>query len=463
MKITFLGAAGNVTGSRFLVEGDNSRILIDCGLYQEREYLNRNWEPCPVKPESLDAVLLTHAHLDHCGYLPCLVRAGFEGKIYCTPATAEIVKIILLDAAKIQEEDALFKKKRHEKEGRTSAYPERPLYTVEEARAVFPLLFPMSYGEIFSPINGLSVCFYNAGHILGAATVKISFLDEGKNKHLVFSGDIGRQDQPLLCPPESPEAANVLFLESTYGDRNHEPWPASLEKLERVIIETTKHGGKVVIPSFALERAQEVLYHLKGLFQSGAIPPLPVYVDSPMAIDITEIFEKFPQSFCSALRNGLRQNEPIFNFPFLRFTKTVEESKAINEVSGPVIIIAGSGMCTGGRIKHHLAQTISQPENTILFVGYQAKGTLGREILERPRKVRIHGQDRQVRARIEKINGFSAHADQKDIQTWFDRLPEKPAKVFIIHGETAARTALAAILRDSAAITLPEYLDSFPL
>ncbi len=461
MKITFLGACGNVTGSRFLVESEQGNILVDCGLYQEREYLERNWQPLPFPAEQIQNVILTHAHLDHCGYLPCLVKAGFQGKIFCTPATSEIARIVLLDAARVQEEDALFKQKRHRKEGRTGPYLEVPLFTEEEALSVLPLLQPVPYHQVFHPVSKMDVFFYNAGHILGAASLKIRYHHNGQVKNLVLSGDIGRWEQPLLCGPEVPEEADIVIVESTYGDRLHDPWQASIDKLERIIKETVSLGGKVVIPSFAVERAQEIIYQLNRLFHAGSLPPLPVYVDSPMAIDITAVFEKFPELLCGALRDGFQKNHDFFCFPFLHLTRTVAESKAINEIPGSAIIIAGSGMCTGGRIKHHLVHTISQPENTILFVGYQARGTLGREILEKATQVRIHGQYHQVKARIEKINGFSAHADQKDLYCWISTFLQKAEKIFLVHGEETASNSLAGVLGNPDRVTVPAYLDTY--
>ncbi len=466
MKIRFLGAAENVTGSRFLVESDKSRVLIDCGLYQEREFRSRNWEDFPAKPSEIDNVILTHAHLDHCGYLPKLAREGFKGRIFCTPPTAEIVQISLMDSAKIQEEDAKFKKRRHKRAGRKGAHPEIPLYTTKDARNVFSHFEEVSYQQEIQISPGIKATFYDAGHILGSAMVKLKIEEDGKEKTLIFSGDIGRWDRPILCNPSIFEKADFVFMESTYGNRLHEEKEPSLKKLQRIIVETKDAGGNIVIPTFAIERAQELLYDINKLLLENKIPHLLVFVNSPMAINVTEVFKKYPDYFDAEARALLKEGDnSLFDFPLLKLTKSVAESKAINYIKGTSIIMAGSGMCTGGRIKHHLVKNITRPESTILFVGYQAKGTLGREILERPEKVRILGQTYPVRARIEKINGISAHADKDELLRWVSGFQKPPEKIFIVHGEKEVSADFASTLRNKvkSEVIVPKYLEECSL
>jgi len=465
MKIRFLGAAENVTGSRFLVESDKSRILIDCGLYQEREFRSRNWEDFPVKPSEIDNVILTHAHLDHCGYLPKLVREGFKGKIFCTPPTAGIVQISLMDSAKIQEEDAEFKKRRHKRAGRKGAHPEIPLYTTKDARKVFSRFEEVPYQQEIQISPGIKATLYDAGHILGSAMVELKIKENGKEKTLIFSGDIGRWDRPILRNPSIFEKADFVSMESTYGNRLHEEKEPSLKKLQRIIVETKEAGGNIVIPTFAIERAQELLYDINKLLLENKIPHLLVFVNSPMAINVTEVFKEYPDYFDKEARALLKEDNSLFNFPLLKLTKSVAESKAINYIKGTSIIMAGSGMCTGGRIKHHLVRNITRPESTILFVGYQAQGTLGREILERPKNVRILGQTYPVRARIEKINGISAHADKDELLRWVSGFQKQPEKIFIVHGEKEVAAEFASTLRNKlkSEVIVPKYLQECSL
>ena len=438
-KLRFMGAARNVTGSRYLLETKSARFLVDCGLYQERRFRSRNWEPFFVPPDTLDAVLLTHAHLDHCGLLPKLAREGFRGQIYCAAATADISKIMLLDAAKIQQEDAEFKRRRHKREGRRGPFPEVPLYTTEDAESVFPLLSPVNYETPFPIADGVVASFHEAGHVLGSTMIKLVINQEGGERTIIFSGDIGGRDKPILRNPTLFPRADYVIVESTYGDRLHEDTTETGGELAEVINSTQKAGGNIVIPSFALERAQEVLYHLNQLLIKGDIPHLPTFLDSPMATNITEVFKRHSGLFDQEMSRLVRQNRSPFDFPGLKMTRSVAESKAINHVAGPAMIIAGSGMCTGGRIKHHLVNNITRQESTILFVGYQAMGTLGRHIVNGARRVRILGQHHPVRARVRQVNGFSAHADRDGLCGWLAALEEAPRRVFITHGE--ARTA----------------------
>ncbi len=466
MKIVFLGAAGNVTGSRFLVESESFRILIDCGLYQEREFRARNWEAFPYEPSSIGSVVLTHAHIDHCGYLPKFVHEGFSGEIYCTPPTSEIAEIALLDSAKLQVEDAEFKKRRHEREGRKVAYPEIPLYTVEDAANVLPLFETISYGKEIDISPDAKITLYDAGHILGSSMVKLRLRENGKEKTCIFSGDIGRWNKPVLHNPEVFKHADYVLVESTYGNRLHEEKgkkpPA--EKLRRVIVETMERGGNVVIPTFSIERAQELLFYISKLLRENKIPPLIVFVDSPMAIDVTDVFKKYPGYLDEKSQEVIKAGKSPFDFPLLKTTRSTAESKEINHIKGTSIIIAGSGMCTGGRIKHHLVNNITRKKNTILFVGYQARGTLGRQILERPETARILGKVLPVRARIEKINGFSAHADRDELLRWVSGFKKAPGKIFVVHGEKESSTHFASVLgsKFDSEVIVPEYLQECP-
>ena len=465
MKIRFLGAVGDVTGSRFLLEGDKTQVLIDCGLYQGRGSRARNWEKFPAEPTKIDSVILTHAHLDHCGYLPKLVKEGFKGKIFCTEPTAEIVKITLLDSAKIQVEDAERKKKRHEREGRKGPYPEVPLYTVEDAESVFPLLEAVSYKETVQVAPNIEATFYDAGHVLGSAMIKLKSNNNGKETRIIFSGDIGRWDKPLLCDPTLFEKADYVLMETTYGDRLHEQKCPSVEKFQRIIVETVEKGGNIIIPTFAIERTQELLFHLSQLLREKKIPVLPVFVDSPMAINVTEVFKNHVDYFDEETRDLIKNGNSPFNFPSLKTTRSSKDSRKINDVKEPSIIMAGSGMCTGGRVKYHLLSNITRPESTILFVGYQARGTLGREILERPETVRILGAMHKVKARIEKINGFSAHADRDELLKWISGFKKAPGKIFLIHGEEEVTASFASFLKEkiTSEIIIPEYSKEYAL
>jgi len=402
-----------------------------------------------MPPENLDAVLLTHAHLDHCGLLPKLVREGFNQAIYCTGATAEITRIMLLDSGKINEEDAEYKRGRHERESRKGPYPEIPLYTREDAEAVYPLFSPVKYGQTVKIGDGVEVTFYDAGHVLGSSMVKLKIEQNGEARTIIFSGDIGRRNKPILNDPTFFDEADYVIMESTYGDRLLERPEGAANQLADVISATAKRGGNVVIPSFALERSQELLYYLNEFRLEGRIPHLKVFVDSPMAVEVTGVFERHPELFDEEMKKLLRQQKSPFDFPGLNLVGTVDESKAINHMDGSVIIIAGSGMCTGGRIKHHLVNNISREESAILFVGYQAAGTLGRQIVDGAKRVRMLGQYYPVKAGIVQLNGFSAHADRDGLVRWLSSLRKPPRRVFITHGEPDSSQHLAGLIRSS--------------
>lgn len=465
IKLAFLGAAQNVTGSCFFLEANGTRLLIDCGLFQERALRNRNWGAFPIEPWTIDAVLLTHAHLDHCGLLPKLVKEGFNGKIYCTSATSEIAQIVLADSGKLQEEDAEFKRRRHERERRRGPYPEVPLYTVEDARLCFPYFSPIDYEKALVLGRGVEATFHDAGHVLGSAMIKLKLQLNGTERTMVFSGDVGHSDKPIVRDPTTFDEADYLVVESTYGDRTVESQEDVVNRLAEVVNSTTKARGNIVIPGFAVERSQEVLYYLHKLLMEDRIPHLVIFVDSPMAVSVTEVFNHHPEFFDDEMTELVRQHNSPFDFPGLKLVRTVDESKAINHIAGTVIIIAGSGMCTGGRIKHHLVANISRPESTVLFVGYQAADTLGRQIVDGASEVRILGAYYPVRARIEQINGFSAHADRDQLLRWVTSLKRAPQCVFVVHGEPAVSQHFAKLIRDKTGweVSLPGYLDEVSL
>ncbi len=465
VELTFLGAAGNVTGSCTLVRLGEHRILIDCGLFQERALQTRNWEPFFVDPGTVDAVLLTHAHLDHCGRLPKLVKDGFGGKVFCTPATLEIARVLLFDSAYLQEEDMRKKKRRHEKQGKTSPFPYEPLYAKEHVEDTVPLFVPAPYTAPVKVVPGITARFHEAGHIFGSAMIELTLEQGGETRTVVFSGDVGRLHLPIINDPHQFEHADVLIVESTYGNRTHGTVESIPDELARVIMDTHRRGGNIVIPGFAVERTQEILYHLTGLLREKRIPPLLTFVDSPMAVTVTEIFSKHPELFDEETVELLRSGNSPYDFPGLTLSRTVEQSKAINQIRGVAIIIAGAGMCTGGRVKHHLINNISRHESTILFVGYQSPGTLGRQILDGPEEVRIFGEFFPVKAKIEKISGFSGHADHDELQRWMSSIRNVPRRVFVNHGDPESAAALAADLTADRgwSCTIPEYQTSYTL
>jgi len=459
IKLTFLGAAQNVTGSRYSIEANNVRFLVDCGLYQEREFRHRNWDPFPVAPDTIDAVLLTHAHIDHSGLLPKLVREGFKGRIYCTGATADITQIMLMDSAKIQEEDAEHKRKRHEREKRKGPYPEIPLYTVEDARACCSLFSPVSYGESLSLGDGITATFHDAGHVLGSSMISVTVSRGRETRRLLFSGDIGRWNKPILRDPTIFHEADYVLVESTYGDRLHDDSETTGSQLADIINSATRARGNVIVPSFALERTQEILYYLNKLLIERRIPHFLIFLDSPMAASITDVFRNHPDLYDRDMMELIQRGNSPFDFPGLTITRSTEQSKAINNITGSAMIIAGSGMCTGGRIKHHLISNISRAECTILFVGYQARGTLGRHIVDGAREVRILGQNHPVRARVAQIHGLSAHADRDELLHWLSGMHSPPRRTFVVHGETETTAGFAGFVRERTGweVAVPQY------
>ncbi len=464
MVLKFLGATQQVTGSSYFLEAGGLRIIVDCGLYQEREYLGRNWDPFPVPAAHIDYIILTHVHLDHCGLVPKLVKEGFSGKILTTSASNEMLQIVLMDSAEIQEEDAAYKRKRHKKEKRKGPYPVRPLYTVKDAEKTFPLVKNVPYDALYPLNDHVMIRLHDAGHILGAAMVEV-VIDEKSRRRIIFSGDIGQWDKPLVRDPSVFDQADYVIMESTYGDRNHEDYGSAESLLRDAVIETIHAGGNLLIPTFAIERAQEVMYCLSRLARKDQIPYLMMFLDSPMAVDITHVFERYKKYLDAEARSLFERGESPFSFPGLRLVHSVAQSKAINSIRGSCVIMAGSGMCTGGRIKHHLVQNISRKESTILFVGYQANGTLGRLILDGMPEVRIHGNMYPVKAKIQQIQGFSAHADRDALMKWLGHIELPPKRLFVTHGEKKAAFSIAERIRTEFGwpVSVPGYLQEWDL
>lgn len=428
MKIKFIGGAGTVTGSKTLVESNGIRILIDCGQFQGIKPLRElNWESLPILPSTIDFVLLTHGHLDHCGWLPRLVSQGFKGKIFCSGPTKEITKLILLDSAKIQEEEADMANKGHYSKHEIA----EPLYNVKQAEAVFPLFRVIKINEEISLDPEISAVFYNAGHIIGACSIELNL--EGKT--LFFSGDIGRDNDVLMFPPTKPQEADYIFMESTYGDRLHPDTDAKLE-LEMYINNTVQKGGTIIIPSFAVERAQTVMYLLWQLKQEGKIPDIPYIIDTPMGISALEIYANN--------RKWHKLSEQHYVGMCKMFSMVTDYQETIQTIydKQPKVIIAASGMITGGRVLSYLEHYIGLPETTVIIIGYQAEGTRGRKLLEGAKEITIYGKTYPVEANILEIESLSAHGDQKDLLNWLSKLEKKPSKVFLVHGEKEALDGL---------------------
>ncbi|MBI1367376.1 MAG: MBL fold metallo-hydrolase [Planctomycetes bacterium] len=466
MKLHFLGANRQVTGSRYAIETEDVRVLIDCGMFQERAFQSRNWDDCPVCAKGLDAVLLTHAHLDHCGLLPRLTLEGYDSPIYATKPTVELAEIVMRDAAKIQMEDAAYKKKRHLKEKRKSAHPEVPLYTTEDVEHTLPLFEGVMYNEPAKINDHLSVTWHDAGHILGSAMLDVLVKENGRSTRIVFSGDVGQPHRPFLDDPSVMEEADYIIMESTYGDRDHPDFANIEDQLEKIIAQTiVTQRGHLLIPTFALERAQDLIYHIGNLVRANRIPKVMVFLDSPMAVDVTDVFRRYRDWFDEPMRKMIEGGTPPLKFDGLTMTKTAEESKKLNSLKEPAIILASSGMCTGGRIKHHLAQHIGDPKCTILFVGYQSVGTLGRIIRDGAKEVRIHGRTLPVHAQIASLEGFSAHGDRGDLLNWLSHFKKPPKQLFLTHGEEQVSLHFAQEIRQRMnwPVTVPNYRQTVEL
>jgi len=446
MKISFIGGVRTVTGSSFLINTDTSNILIDCGMFQGRKNLvERNYLEALYDPEDIDAVLLTHAHIDHSGLIPKLVRGGFRGKIFATKATCDLSKLMLLDAAHIQELEARSASMKNKRQGFSEVLP---LYVVDDVTKTLPHFEPIDYETDFPVTENIRATFRDAGHILGSAMIELYITENGKEAKLVFSGDIGVADQPILRDPSVISETDYLFIESTYGNRLHKSKEDSKEEFKDVIKKTLKQKGKVIIPSFAVGRAQEIIYYLAEFYREGIIKDIPIFVDSPMSASATDIMKNNPECFDPETRDLLMKGSPLFEIPTLTFTRSVEESRAINTLEGSAIIISASGMCDAGRIKHHLRHNLWRPETSVIFVGFQAEGTLGRLIVSGAEEVKIFGEEIKVNAKIYTIGGLSAHADREELLTWASHFRAKPPMVFVIHGEERVSEAFASGLKD---------------
>lgn len=460
VRIKFLGGAETVTGSKYLLEIDDFNLLIDCGLFQGKKELRlRNWEDFPVNANTIDAIILTHAHIDHSGYLPKIVNQGFSGPIYCTDATASLLEIMLRDAAKLQEEEAEYARKK----GYSKHDPPKPLFTTEDAEKALHQLKNLPYKKQFEVTPSIKALFKDAGHILGSAIVQLSISGETQNKKLVFSGDLGRYNQPLLHDPSTIEDADILLLESTYGDRNNVPNQVEIQ-LAKIVNETFTNGGCVLIPSFAVGRTQLLLYYCHYLLKNNMIPSCKVYIDSPMAISATQIHKKHREDH--KLSVGRNEHESIFEDAHFHYYRTQESSMDLNTVNENAIIISASGMCTGGRILHHLYHRLPRKQDTLLFVGYQAEGTRGRRILDGEASVRIFGLDVEVKCNVQQIEGLSAHADKAELLRWAGNFQSSPKMTFIVHGEIESAKHLAHTLTEQLNwpnVIVPQYLESFEL
>lgn len=441
--LSFLGAAGTVTGSRFLVETDGARVLVDCGLFQGlRELRQRNWAPFPVDPATIDAVVLTHAHVDHCGYLPALVRDGFSGSIVCTPSTAELAGIVLPDSAHLQEEEAAYANEK----GFSKHRPALPLYTRDDAVAALDRLRPLGYAKPTEVAPGVHAELVSAGHIVGSASVLLT-LDGQPPLRMFFSGDVGRPVHPILLPPATPPPADVFVVESTYGDRTHEPEEEALERMAEAIVRTAHQGGTVVIPSFAVDRTEVLLIALGRLVGEGKVPRLPVYADSPMALAVLDVYRRAVAEHAPDVRLVGDGSDPFDAAGELHELRTPEESRSLNELGFPSIIISASGMATGGRVLHHLARCLPDPRCTVVLPGYQADGTRGRQLADGARSVKMLGRYVSVRAHIVELGAFSVHADADELVAWLRPVPP-PATCYVVHGEPSAAAGLSGRLTD---------------
>jgi metallo-beta-lactamase family protein len=444
MNIQFLGAVRTVTGSMHLLTVNGTRILMECGLYQGRraESFERN-RNLPFDPASIDVMILSHAHIDHSGNIPSLVLHGYRGNVFCTPGTRDLCSIMLRDSGYIQEADAAYLNVKRRRSGQP---PIEPLYTKEDAARSLDHFISINYDRSFPVAPGVTLTFHDAGHILGSAMVCLDIEEDGRQRRLLFSGDLGRPDAPLLRDPHVPQDVDVLLIESTYGDRLHGPQGENLVQLRDVVNRTRRRGGKVIIPAFSVGRTQNVVYALHQLLERGEILQLPVFVDSPLSVNATEVFLLHPECYDQETQRFLTETNSRnpFSFPGIRFVREVEESKQINALQGPAIIISASGMCETGRILHHLKNNIEDARNTVAIVGWQAPHTLGRRLVERQERVRIFGEEYVRRAEVTIINGLSAHADRGELLDWFRGVQNNDLEhVYLVHGEEAASLALA--------------------
>lgn len=449
MELQFWGAAQTVTGSMHLLKVNGHNILLDCGMYQGRrkEAFERN-NNFPFDPTEIDALIVSHAHIDHIGNIPTLVKYGYRGPIWATSATRDLAAIMLRDSAHIQESDVAYVNKRRMKQGQK---PFEPLYTQAQALEALTLFQSIEYERTFSPIPGVQALYRDAGHLLGSASVTLDLDDHGQRKRLVFSGDIGRTNLPILRDPQPVDGADFIIMESTYGGRYHEPPEEARTELKQMVLEAYQNNGKIIIPSFALGRTQELVYALHVMKDAGELPNIKVYVDSPLAVSATEIFRLHPEAYDQEMQAFVKatNNHNPFGFEGITYVRDVAESKALNDLDQPAIIISASGMAESGRILHHLKHNIGDPRNMVLFVGYQAENTMGRKILDGQPVVSIFGEEFSVRAKVFKINGYSAHADHNGLLAWLKMAQERgnPRQLFLVHGEIEPATTLAEAAR----------------
>ena len=459
-KITFLGAAGTVTGSKYLVEAGGKKLLLDCGLFEgSSELRQRNWQKLAVDPATINWVVLTHAHIDHTGYLPLLARNGYRGPIFANAATRELCELLLPDSAHLQEEDAKYAARK----GYSRHKPPLPLYTIQDAQQALAQFREVPRSGPFPVSPEFAFRAHDAGHILGSTWLECSITENGKQTLVLFSGDLGRYNNPILNDPEPPSRADYLLCESTYGDRDH-PAGDPADALADAISRTAKRGGVVVIPAFAVDRAQELLFFLRQISEQKRIPRLPVYLDSPMAINATSLYVKHHEDHRAQFTAAELSGDPL-DVEDVHMTRTVDESKRINGVETPCIIISASGMATGGRILHHLGQRLPDSRNSVLLVGYQGEGTLGRQLLEGAKMVRIHGIQVQVRAEIVDVGQLSAHAGRSELVRWLSGFPSAPKQTFLVHGEPSGLNGLRDAIAQNLKwpVTIPEYLQTLEL
>lgn len=463
MRISFHGADHGVTGSCHMVECAGKRILIDCGLFQGGHELDEdNAEPFGFDPKAIDLLLLTHAHLDHCGRIPLLAKRGFRGEIITTAATRELARLVMLDSAHLQEEEAQHRTRWQQKRHKRAGVIE-PLYTILDALNCTEFFGRTAvYDERMELAPGIAATFVDAGHILGSASILLELEEHGHRRRLLFSGDLGNSGRPLLRDPVVPSGADAVIMETTYGDRMHRPIDASVAEFYEAVEGAIERGGNIIIPTFALERAQELLFFLReGMEQKHLPSGLQVFLDSPMAISATEIFARHPECYEPEVARLFRHGHDPFNLPGLHFTREAAESIAINRIRSGAIIMAGSGMCTGGRVRHHLRHNLARSDCSIIFVGFAAEGTLARIIIDGAKKIRLFGEEIPVRAHIHTINGFSAHADQRELLDWHRRTG-KPETTFLIHGDPKSMNHFAGLLHDTR-VEMPAYNQGYDL
>jgi len=450
MKLSFYGAARTVTGSKHLVEVNGTRILLDCGMFQggRGDTYNENLN-FPFDPKTIDILILSHAHIDHSGNIPNLIKQGFNGDIICTPATRDLCATMLPDSGFIQEKDADFVSKKRLRRGESAV---EPIYTYQDALNSIKYFTTRGYGRRATIANGVGLTFHDAGHILGSASIVLDIVDRDANRdyRLIFSGDVGRVGIPIIRDPEILDGGQYLIMESTYGDRLHEAYEDSQHKLEKIITDTFKRNGSVIMPAFAVGRTQQIVHTLHKLLVKGDIPKIPIYVDSPLAVNATSVFQLHPECYDDEILKFMNEinTKDAFGFDMVTYVRELEESKRLNFKREPCIIISASGMAEFGRVVHHIANRIDDPNNTILITGWQAPNTLGRKLVEKNRIVRIFGEEHTVRAQVEVLNGFSGHADHDELMDWVGGMRQKPEKVFLVHGEEKAASALQKSLSD---------------